>query len=651
MSMIFFLFLGTVEQSSASVQPGARAVHVQQFYRDCGPVVGGHLQTRASSSDDEVLFNFARGRARQGREVDRPRMHGRARGNGRCVQGRGQRPEDDMVDSSEDSSTASSEDSDWKKEDIARSIPPFGGTQGPRVRMSPEHTAKDFFELFFDSTIMDMLVKQTNLNAERKRAGGQHRGKWHDVTVMELKAFIGLSFITGILRLPTLSMYWQKHQSLIDVPAFNEVMPRDRFFQINRYLHVCDEEEKDPNDKLYKIRPLLKLINENYAAKYDMGKEISIDESLIPYKGRLSFRQFIPSKRARFGIKTWVKADASNGYVSQFVVYTGRDASADTKIPLATRVVQKLMEPNLHMNHHLYVDNFYSSPDLFLWLNDRGVQACGTVRKNRLGFPHELYFGRGRHQRGSSNFLTKPPLLAQSWYDSKEVYFLSTIHEGKYPATVPADQQSVIRKGPNGPMNVVCPPLLHDYNKYMGGVDLVDNVLKHYSCWRKTRRWYRRILFYIVEVSANNAYVLENFVSPHIVQGKEKRGILQFRLDLAQQLIAPFQQVNIPRSVGRPRVAEEERLINTGAHHPALTPGAANNKNCQVCSHRVREELRIQYPHLKASERPRQHIRRSNVWCTKCKVHLCLGNWDSKTDRPEPGNCWYLWHHIVEYWK
>ena len=107
--MIFFLFLGTVEQSSASVQPGARAVHVQQFYSDCGPVVGGHLQTRASSSDDEVHFNFARGRARQGREVGRPRMHGRARGNGRCVQGRGQRPEDDMVDFSEDSSTASSE--------------------------------------------------------------------------------------------------------------------------------------------------------------------------------------------------------------------------------------------------------------------------------------------------------------------------------------------------------------------------------------------------------------------------------------------------------------------------------------------------------------------------------------------------------------
>ena len=78
-------------------------------------------------------FNFARGRARQGREVGRPRMHGRARGNGICVQGRGQRPEDDMVDFSEDSSTASSEDSDWKKEDIARSIPPFGGTQGRHV--------------------------------------------------------------------------------------------------------------------------------------------------------------------------------------------------------------------------------------------------------------------------------------------------------------------------------------------------------------------------------------------------------------------------------------------------------------------------------------------------------------------------------------
>ena len=169
--------------------------------------------------------------------------------------------------------------------------------------------------------------------------------------------------------MPKLKMYWQKSEWLVDIPAFNQIMPRDRFLQINRYLHVCDEEaERDPADKLYKIRPLLRIINENFATKYNMGRDLSIDESLIPFKGRLSFRQFIPSKRARFGVKCWVKADSSNGFVSQFVVYTGRDETANPGVPLATRVVQNLMESNLYLNHHLYVDNFYTSPDLLLWL-------------------------------------------------------------------------------------------------------------------------------------------------------------------------------------------------------------------------------------------------------------------------------------------
>ena len=92
--------------------------------------------------------------------------------------------------------------------------------------------------------------------------------------------------------------------------------------------------------------------------------------SLIPFKGRLSFRQFIPSKRARFGIKCWVLADATNSFISRFCVYTGRDANAVPDVPLSTRVVRQLVE-GLDLNHHLYVNNFYTSPDLFKLLLER----------------------------------------------------------------------------------------------------------------------------------------------------------------------------------------------------------------------------------------------------------------------------------------
>ena len=45
------------------------------------------------------------------------------------------------------------------------------------------------------------------------------------------------------------------------------------------------------------------MIKERYCHVFSPGKDVSLDESLVLFKGRLSFQQYIRSKRARFGIK------------------------------------------------------------------------------------------------------------------------------------------------------------------------------------------------------------------------------------------------------------------------------------------------------------------------------------------------------------
>ena len=211
-----------------------------------------------------------------------------------------------------------------------------------------------------------------------------------------------------------------------------------------QYLHVNDETVDNPgNDKLYKVQEFITRIIENFSSNYMMGCYISINESLIPFKGRLPYCQFIPSKRARFSIKCWMLANATNSFVSWFCVYTGRDANAVPDVPLSTRVVRQLVEGLENLNHHLYVDNFYTSPDLFKWLLERGINACRTVRKGRAGFPREIYFPRGRQIRGTTHYLSSGNLLAQSWFDSKEVYFLSTIHVVEYSADTPDANHTV----------------------------------------------------------------------------------------------------------------------------------------------------------------------------------------------------------------
>ena len=112
-----------------------------------------------------------------------------------------------------------------------------------------------------------IVVTMTNLNAERKRASGNDGGNW-TVTLEEMKAFIGLNIAMGIVIMREARKYWEK-KWLINVPSFAQVMSRNRFFQILRYLHVSDDAAiinpgQPGYDKQHKIRPLLELLFPNF---------------------------------------------------------------------------------------------------------------------------------------------------------------------------------------------------------------------------------------------------------------------------------------------------------------------------------------------------------------------------------------------------
>ena len=122
---------------------------------------------------------------------------------------------------------------------------------------------------------------------------------------------------------------------------------------------------------------------------YAPSQNLSLDETLIKFKGRVQFRQFLPLKRNRFGLKGFVIADSSNGYVLNTIIYTGKEGPAASK-DLASQVVLQLIEPYTNSGYRLYVDNWYTSVPLFLELERRGILACGTVRPNRKYLPKDI---------------------------------------------------------------------------------------------------------------------------------------------------------------------------------------------------------------------------------------------------------------------
>ena len=116
--------------------------------------------------------------------------------------------------------------------------------------------------------------------------------------------------------------------------------------------------------KLFKIYPVLLHLNTKFQSLYLPGQNIAVDESLTLWRGRLSFRQYIPLKSSKFGIKSYELCESSLGYLWSFIIYTGKDTvfSGDTNKTAA--IVLSLVEPLLEKGCTLWMDNFYNSPAL-----------------------------------------------------------------------------------------------------------------------------------------------------------------------------------------------------------------------------------------------------------------------------------------------
>ena len=54
------------------------------------------------------------------------------------------------------------------------------------------------------------------------------------------------------------------------------------------------------------------------------------------------------------------------------------------------------------------------------------------------------------------------------------------------------------------------PVEIRDYNGSMGGVDRADQLMAYYCIPRKTIMWYKKVVFYLLDVSILNASILYN---------------------------------------------------------------------------------------------------------------------------------------------
>ena len=190
-------------------------------------------------------------------------------------------------------------------------------------------------------------------------------------------------------------------------------------------------------------------------------------------------------------------------------------------------VVMKLVDPIKGRGHHVYMDNYYTSPQLFSNLHDNGFGACGTVRINRRGLPAAL---KENVRKGEMKVIQMDnSMLAIKWMDKRAVTALTTIHDN---TSVAVERRN--RHAAGGWETVMKPQVIVEYNRYMGGVDHADQLLSYYGFGHRTVKWWRRAFFFLLDMAVVNSYIL------YTLQNPDKRRRLsheQFRVTLATDLL------------------------------------------------------------------------------------------------------------------
>jgi hypothetical protein len=283
-------------------------------------------------------------------------------------------------------------------------------------------------------------------------------------------------------------------------------------------------------DKLYKVRPLIDIISRTFYEEYNPSEFASIDEGMIKYKDRLGFKQYMPQKPIKRGIKVWVRADSCNGFVSEFQVYTGKQEGGPEK-GLGYRVVSDLTRTLVGKNFHIICDNYFTSVGLAEDLLKDKLYLCGTTRANRKDFPSELKDKKimKKLRRGEFIYRRKGNVVATIWKDKKPVAFVSTQCNVK-------GQETVRRKQKDGSyIEVPSLPVVTLYNKHMGGVDRSDQLRQYYNTSRRAKKWWRYLFWFLVDVSIVNAHILMQIAPNHPNMTQ-----LLFRVELIKGLINGF---------------------------------------------------------------------------------------------------------------
>ncbi|XP_046677228.1 piggyBac transposable element-derived protein 4-like [Homalodisca vitripennis] len=303
---------------------------------------------------------------------------------------------------------------------------------------------------------------------------------------------------------------------------FQEYMSRDRFLGILRCLHYSRVDTPDhpepANNRSFKIQNIVEYFNNKMRQIYYPDRELTIDEEMVLWRGRLVFRQYVKGKRHKYGIKIY-SLNEPEGLMLRFHVYTGSHDSCSGK-GHTVKVVMKLMRDFLGKGHSLFMDNFYNSFVLSSKLLRHSTYTTGTLRIDRLHTPPAVKakaLGKGET---IANYAQS--VMIGKWRDKRTVTYISTQYDNEMVQTTNRRNQK----------RTLPKPIMY-YNSYMKGTDRLDQMVSYYPCERKTLRWHKKIFVHFLQVVVVNSFYLYNMYN------SDRLSLYDFRVRVLEDLLPP----------------------------------------------------------------------------------------------------------------
>eukprot|EP00064_Thunnus_orientalis_P011091 superscaffoldBa00001567_g11121 len=399
-----------------------------------------------------------------------------------------------------------------------RYFPATALTPGPtRYAIARISNVKSCFDLLITEEITQLLVDMTNLQGRRTVKD------WKDVDATDLQAYMGLLILAGVHRSRNESTHslWDDHTGRA---IFRATMSHCKFRLLSSCLRFDDRmtrPERNKKDKLAAFRTIWEKWTRRLPLLFNPGRDVCVDEQLVPFKGSCRFRQYMPQKQAKYGLKIWVTCDVKTSYAWKMQIYTGKSDGGAPEVDQGKRVVLEMTEGL--KGSTVTCDNFFTSYALAEELLKRKIALVGTVRKTKTELPPQLLQTRQRAPLSSLFAFTRTH-TAVSYIPKrgKIVLLLSTKH--REPAVSDTEKKK--------------PTIFTDYNRCKGGVDNMDKLVSIYSCRKKTCRWPMVLFYNMLDVSAHNAFVLWTSVDSSWNQAKKFRRRL-FLDELGKMLVSP----------------------------------------------------------------------------------------------------------------